>query len=185
MSLFMQDLIDTTRRAIEAHERAGETAGAERERVRLEAFIQAQKAAVPAEILEIAQRLATQDNRATDAPIFIVEEKRRLYGFDTDYASDDEIVWRHSDGEEASRKERARLDAMYEAGKDAPEEWTRTAYLDQWHFVTACFTEAGCNEYIRVNKHNHRGELRVYAAGSWRNAEWRTLREWLLSIAGK
>ena len=136
------------------------------------------------QIAEIGKRLLTQDNRATDCPIFIVQEKRRTYGFDTDYASDAEIVWRHCDGDEADPEERARLEALYDAGEDGPEEWTRMAYQDSWEYVTACFTEAGCADYIRRNKHNHR-ELRIYAAGSWRNDEWRAVRDLLVALAEK
>ena len=136
------------------------------------------------QIAEIGKHLTTQDNRATDCPIFIVQEKRRTYGFDTDYASDAEIVWRHCDGDEADPEERARLEALYDSGEDEPEEWTRTAYQDTWEYVTSCFTEAGCADYIRRNKHNHHGELRIYAAGSWRNDEWRAVRDLLLAIGG-
>ena len=137
-------------------------------------------------IREIAARLVTQDNRATDRPIFIVQEKRRTYGFDPDYGADEEIAWRNAenDYEEADAEEHARLEALYDAGEKVPGAWTRTAYQDTWEYVTACFTEAGCAEYIRVNKHNHRGELRIYAATSWRNAEFRAVRDLLVALAG-
>mgnify|MGYP001597732447 FL=1 len=138
-------------------------------------------------IAEIASALRAQDNRATDCPIFIVEEKRRLYGLDPGYADDAAIVWRdtENDYEEASPEVHARLETASDNDDDEEDwsRWERTAYLDQWHFVTACFTEAGCKEYIRVNGHNHRGELRVYAAGSWRNEEWRAVRDYLLGGA--
>lgn len=136
------------------------------------------------QIAEIGKRLLTQDNRITDCPIFIVQEKRRTYGMDPDYADDDEIVWLDSenDHEEADAEERARLEALHDDGEDIPGKWTRTAYQDEWHFVTACFTEAGCQEYIRRNGHNHRGQLRIYAAGSYRNEEFRVVRDLLLAL---
>ena len=138
------------------------------------------------QIAEIASRLATQDNRCTDCPIFIVQEKRRTYGFDPQWSDDSEIVWQDSenDYEEAGPEEHARLEALYDEGEDIPGKWVRTAYQDTWEYVTACFTETGCAEYIRRNKHNHRGELRIYAAGSWRNDEWRAVRDLLLAIGG-
>ena len=58
-------------------------------------------------------------------------------------------------------------------------------YQDTWHFVTACFTEVGCNDYIRLNGHNHRGKLRVYADSSYRNEEFRTVRAFLMGLAGE
>lgn len=135
-----------------------------------------------AAVVEIGQRVATQGNRATDAPIFIVEEKRRTYGFDPAYS--DRVAWIDSDGDEADAEQHARLEAAWEEDGDEPEGWTRTSYQDAWHYVTACFTEAGCAEYIRRNGHNHRGELRIYAAGSYRNDEFRTVRRLLLALAG-
>ena len=133
-------------------------------------------------ITEIGRLLRTQDNRATDAPIFLVEEKRRVYGFDPAYADKDEIDWIDSEGDEADAEEHARLEAEYQETGEEPDDWTRTAYQDEWHFVTACFTEKGCLDYIARNGHNHRGELRTYAAGSHRNEEWRTIRSFLLSL---
>ena len=137
-------------------------------------------------IREIAARLVTQDNRATDRPIFIVQEKRRTYGFDPQWSDDNEIVWLNgpNDNAEADPDEHKRLEAAWQETGDEEQDWTRTGYQDTWEYVTACFTEAGCQEYIRVNKHNHRGELRIYAAGSWRNAEFRAVRDLLVALAG-
>lgn len=135
-----------------------------------------------AKVQEIAARLVTQDNRATDCPIFIVQEKRRVYGFDPAYS--DKVAWINSDGDEADSEEHARLEAEYEETYEEPEGWTRTAFEDEWHYVTACFTEAGCDEYIQRNRHNHRGELRSYAASSYRNDEFRVVRDFLLAIGG-
>ena len=137
-----------------------------------------------AHMAEIGHLLRTQDNRATDVPIFIVQEQRRLYGLDPAYADDGGIVWLdcENDHAEVDAEEHARLEKLHDEGEDVPGKWTRTAYRDEWHFVTACFTEAGCNEYIRVNGHNHRGKLRVYAAGSWRNEEWRSVYRFLRQI---
>lgn len=139
---------------------------------------------IPADILDIAKRLHTQNNRATDAPLFIVEEKVRVYGFDPDYADKDSIVWIDgaNDHEEATPEEHAKLEAKWQETSEEPADWTRTAYQDRWEFVTACFTEAGCRDYIARNGHNHRGELRVYADGSYRNEEWRAVRTFLMGL---
>lgn len=131
-------------------------------------------------ITEIGRLLRTQDNRASDAPIFIVEEKRRFYGLDPAYAG--EIVWIDAEGDEAAPEKHASLEAAWDEDGEEPEDWNRTAYKDEWHFVTACLTEKGCQDYIARNGHNHRGELRTYAAGSYRNEEWRSVRSFLLSL---
>lgn len=49
------------------------------------------------ELLAIAARLKTQDNRATDNPMFSAQEKRREYGYDSDYTSD--YIWVDEDCE--------------------------------------------------------------------------------------
>lgn len=60
----------------------------------------------------------------------------------------------------------------------------RLAVFDVWEFVTACFTEKGCKDYLAVNGHNLT-EPRIYAAGSYRNEEFRTVREYLLGLAAR
>jgi len=153
------------------------------QRAELMRLLSAIPVALTEQIAEIARRLATQDNCITYCPIFIVQEKRRIYGFDTDCADADQIVWLDSenDCDEADALEHARLESLYLDGEDIPGKWIRTAYQDTWKHVTSCFTEAGCAEYIRCNKHHHRGELRIYAGSSHRNDEW-AVRGLLLAI---
>jgi hypothetical protein len=138
---------------------------------------------IPERIAEIGRLLRTQDNRITDAPLFIVQEQKRTYGFDPAYS--DKAVWLDCEGGEVDAEEHARLEGLHDDGEDIPGDWTRTAYQDTWHFVTACFTEAGCNDYIARNGHNHSGKLRVYADSSYRNEEWRTVRAFLMGLAGE
>lgn len=140
---------------------------------------------IPDRIAEIGNLLRTQDNRITDAPLFIVQEQRRTYGFDPAYGGN--IVWIDSanDSVEATPEEHAEMEAAHDNGEDEPDGWFRTAYQDTWHFVTACFTEAGCNDYIARNGHNHRGKLRVYADSSYRNEEFRAVRAFLMGLAGE
>lgn len=52
----------------------------------------------------------------------------------------------------------------------------------QWCYVTACFTQGGCEDYIRINGHNH-GEVRIYADGSFRNEEYQIVRQFLMELA--
>lgn len=50
-------------------------------------------------------------------------------------------------------------------------------------FVTACFTEIGCQRYIAANGHNL-NKPRVYVASGYRNEEWEIMREHL-KICGR
>lgn len=137
---------------------------------------------VEAGLAAIGERIASQDNRATAAPIFIVQQRRRIYGLDTDYT--DHVAWIDTGGDcdEATGRRARALEARYQRTGEEPAGWSRTGYMDVWEFVTACFTEQGCKDYIAVNGYNLR-DPRIYAEGSYRNAEWQTVRDWLLSLA--
>jgi hypothetical protein len=131
----------------------------------------------------IGKQIATQDNACTHEPLFVVEEQRRFYGLDPEYASDDEIAWLDEDHAEADAEKRKELEAKWDENDEEPDGWTRTAYVNQWHFVTACLTKEGADEYIRTNGHNHKGKLRVYVHSLYRNAETIAVRAHLLALA--
>lgn len=133
-------------------------------------------------MLTLGQRIATQNNRATADPIFVVQERRRLYGLDPDYC--DNVVWidQCNDSAEATPGEHAKLEADYEDSGIEPLRWARTGYIDQWHFVTACLTEQGAKEYLKDNGHNLRGETRIYAESCYRNAEMISVRRFLRDL---
>ena len=70
------------------------------------------------------------------------------------------------------------------ASTEAPifvvEEWRHVSAISfAWCFVTASFTRKGCEEYLRANGHNL-GRVRIFAHGSHRNEEWRTVRKHLM-----
>lgn len=127
---------------------------------------------------EIGDLIATQDNRITDEPIFIVQQKRRIYGVDDGYS--DDYVW--IDGESCyTDEEKAERDAERAENEEPKAEYRQCGYIDIWEFVTACFTEQGCKDYLCQNAHNLR-EPRIYAEGSYRNKEWRDVRAFLISL---
>jgi hypothetical protein len=130
------------------------------------------------DLRQIGELIRTQDNRATDAPLFIVEELVRIVGIMEDYT--DNFVWMY-EGSEADESEKALLDQLEIENKEVPEGWEKVGYVDQWKFVTACFTEKGCGDYLTKNGHNL-GQTRIYAAGSYRNEEFRAVREFLKSL---
>lgn len=138
---------------------------------------------IPPELLKIGKRIREQDNRFTDQPMFVVQEKRE-YISDSDYYNC-RIEWRrNSDGDHAEVDEaRAkRLESIYQARMEIPEGYDRFEMMPVWETVVACFTEQGCLDYLAANRHNHTGELRIYADGSFRNFEFRALRNWLMTL---
>lgn len=137
--------------------------------------------AVPDELNAIGHLLRTQDNRYTDQPMFVVQQRRRITGIDTGYC--DNIVWLHAEGDytEADATEHAELESEFKESGRERKGWIRTGYNDVWEFVTACFTEQGCKDYIARDGHNLK-EPRIYAEGSYRNEEFRAVRNWLMSL---
>src|SRR5690606_3090958 len=133
-----------------------------------------------ARILEIARKARAQDNRITDRPIFIVECLRREGGYDSAYA--DDYAWIHPEAAYAAADatEAERLEELNDQCGDT-EGWQKVYYKDHWEFVTACFTEQGCKDYLQINGHNL-GTTRIFAAGSYRNREWQDILQWLYGV---
>lgn len=143
----------------------------------------------PAEIIqqlaEVGDAILAQNNRMTGAPIFVVERKVRTTGFDPAYADDHQIVWLDCEGYEADEEEHVKLEQHYFETLDEPEDWARTAFQDDWVPIvdSACFTKKGCEDYLRINGHNIRGETRIFANGSFRNEEFQKVRELCVAAA--
>jgi len=134
-------------------------------------------------IQDIAARLSTQDNRCTNLPIFVVEQRKRIYGFDADYADETDIAWLYSDEcVEVTEDEARACRAHYEETGDELNGYRRVAFQDTWVFVTSCLTEEGAKAYIAVDGHNLTAP-RIYVHSGYRNTEWETIREFLLSLA--
>lgn len=131
---------------------------------------------------ELREQLKTQDNLATSSPIFVVQQRRRVYGFDPNYGTEDITVWLDSTGDytEADPEEHARLEAEYESTGEEPDGWTRTCYQDTWEYVQPFFTRKAAEGYIQENRHNLR-DPRVYVESGYRNHEWEFLRELLIA----
>ncbi len=104
------------------------------------------------ELYTIGELIRTQDNRITDQPMFVVFQKREIIGSDEHSPSRICWVW---DGEEVSELRAKRLEALYQDGRDT-RGYDRYAMQEVDEFVTACFTEHGCKDYLRQNGHNLR-----------------------------
>lgn len=132
---------------------------------------------LPPELYTISELIRTQDNRITDQPMFVVFQKREIIGSDEHSPSRICWVW---DGEEVSELRARRLEALYQDGRDT-RGYDRYAMQEVDEFVTACFTEHGCKDYLRQNGHNLRLPY-IYACGSFRNNEYQLVRNWLAGI---
>lgn len=132
---------------------------------------------LPPELYTIGELIRTQDNRITDQPIFVVFQKREIIGSDEHSPSRICWVW---DGEEVSELRAKRLESLYQDGRDT-RGYDRYAMQEVDEFVTACFTEHGCKDYLRQNGHNLRLPY-IYACGSFRNNEYQLVRNWLAGI---
>ncbi|EKG4879620.1 ead/Ea22-like family protein [Escherichia coli] len=102
----------------------------------------------------IGENIRTQDNRITSDPMFCVYQKREIV-VDADYDYD-RIVWVDEDGNEANKSQSRRLELLHENFREPPEKWRRVAVKDIDEFVTCCFTEQGCKDYLAANGHNLR-----------------------------
>lgn len=117
----------------------------------------------------ITERLKTQDNRATAEPSFCVQVKVRDVGYDANYSDSDNSVWIDMQSGE-----------FEECDKDTPGA-EQFGYKDRWETVMVAFTEAGAQDYIRQNGHNHRGELRIYTESFRRCEEMIAIRAFLMT----
>ncbi len=96
----------------------------------------------------IGENIRTQDNRITSDPMFCVYQKREIV-VDADYDYD-RIVWVDEDGNEANKRQSRRLELLHENFREPPEKWRRVAVKDIDEFVTCCFTEQGCKDYLAL-----------------------------------
>lgn len=133
---------------------------------------------LPAFIPEISVRLLTQDDRITADPLFVVFQKREMVveeGYDHD-----RIAWYDSeDCEEVFGQHADELEAKFQAGKYVLKRFRRVAMKEVDEFVTACFTEQGCKDFLAINGHNLKKPF-IYAASLYRNREMIDLRNWLM-----
>nr|WP_248005650.1 ead/Ea22-like family protein [Hafnia alvei] len=131
---------------------------------------------IPESFKTISENIRTQDNRATSHPLFAVMQKREIV-VDGEY-DHDRFVWVDEEGQEASDHQKRRLDLFIKNFREPPEKWRHLAVKEINEFVTACFTEQGCKDYLDANGHNLRYPF-IYVFSAHRNAEFIAIREWL------
>jgi hypothetical protein len=135
---------------------------------------------LPDTLAGIGEKLRTQDNRITSEPMFCVYQKREIVA-DAEY-DHDRIVWVDEDGLEANERQRMRLELLHDNCREVPVKWRRVAVKEIDEFVTGCFTEQGCKDYLACNGHNLRLPF-IYVKSGFRNAEYIALRNWLMTAS--
>ena len=134
------------------------------------------------ELSAIGELIRTQDNRITDQPFFAVMTKREIVASEDHDC--DRICWvenQSGDYIEATETQYRRLEAIYQAKYEVRDGWDRYAMKEIDVFVTGCFTEQGCKEYINKNGHNLNKPF-IYAFGSYRNDEYQTVRKFIMQM---
>lgn len=142
---------------------------------------------ISSELIAMAGKLRTQDNLSTANPMFLVQQRERIFGMDSEYS--DSNVWVNCDHEKVDEDTAKRISAIVDSSIDSfvwplddnDMEYRRVYYKDQWEFVTAFFTQDAAQAYIDSNKHNLT-EPRIWVAGGYRNREWEIIRNLLLSL---
>lgn len=137
------------------------------------------------DLQDLKTNLIGQDNRCTADPLFIVQQQKIIYGLDREYT--DNFCWIDEDGEsilfegdDGYKDLEDKMDPICYSGERL-DGYRRVGYIETWEFVTACFTEQGCKDYIKWNGHNLH-EPRIYVASAYRNREWIELREYFLKL---
>jgi len=136
---------------------------------------------------EIAERLRTQDNRATANPAFCVQVCERIgpimegYGDGSTMFYDREAEQSYYE-DDADPERWNHLNSLHGDG-ELPDHVLSCAYKELWRTVQTCLTEAGCEEHLKLNGHNYRhyDGVRIYAESFYRNPEMQAVRNWLLA----
>jgi hypothetical protein len=134
---------------------------------------------LPSEFYRIGESLRTQDNRITSHPVFIVFQKIEMVVSEEHDHDRIAWVWECGDGEVEDRIAK-RLEALHQGGRDT-REYSRYAMKSINRFVTACFTEDGCKDYLQQNGHNL-NEPFIFVHSAYRNDEWQAIRNWLMTV---
>jgi hypothetical protein len=134
---------------------------------------------VPEELLRIGELIRAQDNRATDQPLFAVRQKSIVGGVDSDYT--DKFSWVRDGEVVIDDEEIERLEEHWKANHEALDGYERVGYVERYEFVTGCFTEQGCKNYLARDAHNLR-EPHIYTYGTYRNGEFQTVRDFLKGL---
>ncbi|WP_270820405.1 hypothetical protein [Aeromonas sp. Y311-2] len=129
-------------------------------------------------ILERLQlSLNTQSNRCTADPFFCVFSKREIV-VDAEFDHDKIVWWNTEEHIDACERTTRWLDYREETYRSTGD-WVKVAIKEVDEFVTACFTEQGCKDFLEIQGHNLRKPF-IYVTGLFRNREMIALRDALM-----
>lgn len=137
------------------------------------------------QLAALRDELRTQDNAITADPLFVVYDKQRIYGLDSDHA--EHYCWLYPDrgdgqSEVTDSKLVARLNHLESLGKEpeiASVQYARMGYVDVNRFITCCLTRKAARDFIDRNSHRLRKPF-VYVESLDRNEEMNALRDHLM-----
>ncbi|HEY0161392.1 MAG TPA: hypothetical protein VGB69_01830 [Edaphobacter sp.] len=137
--------------------------------------------AIISPLIAMREQLATQDNACTAHPIFIVYNRKRLYGMDPDFGEDNNYAWINADGdfEESDERQKLIFDRYFNRYNRWPLGWEKRHFVEIDEFVTCTFTRAAAEEFVRRRSHNYR-HLHVYVDSLHRNPEMIQVRQALM-----
>jgi hypothetical protein len=128
------------------------------------------------ELLQIGQRLRSQDNRMNKSPIFQVRGKRRILGMDSAYCEDFEWIDTTND---------FMIVEPPEDEDNPPDGIEKLYYIIVEEVLAVSFSEEGCKEHIGLNRNNYKqsyDEVFIYADSIWRCPEMLAIRKFLMSL---
>ena len=151
-------------------------------------------------LVELAQKLKTQDNRATAKPlIFTIKEEVKIIGLSQEYADGCCLV--NEEGEpffspkevveyivdyimkdstqtlQAFAKgydlevDETNLESLLELICAAGYDWTMTYYHEQERFRGEFLTEEAAFDHLQTNRYHYNETATVYCKRAWRNPE--------------
>lgn len=161
-------------------------------------------------LVELAQKLKTQDSRATAKPlIFTIKEEIKIIGLSQDYADDcclvdeegqpfftsEEVVEYVTDYimEDPTQTiqefakgydmkvDETNLESLLNLINKVGYDWTITHYHTQNRFRGEFLTEEAASEHLKANRHHYNETATIYCKRAWRNPEL----EELLTIVEK
>ncbi len=135
-----------------------------------------------APLAHIQQELRTQDNACTAHPLYVVFNKRRIYGMDPEFGDDHHYEWIDNfsgDFTQADERKKLACDRYERMYGQNPKKWDKRYYVEVDEFVTCFFTLEAAQLFIvkRRGGYNH---LHVYVDSLYRNQEMQDIRNALL-----
>lgn len=144
-------------------------------------------------IKETSKQMRIQNNRATQYPLFVIQDKK-TYPTHNDYC--DYHAYINDDGEEVDEEDVCEdCQEKAEGGEfndlNCCINCGVKRYLpikEVWEFDLSAgvfFTEKACHKHIECNNYHYSKNVRSYVVGAWRNIEMVKVMQSLLKLTGE